>query len=407
MTPPTFRKDFSMKLTQHSIGTVMVPPGKAEIIVWDDDVPGFGLRTYSGGSAAWIFQFRIGTKQRRMKLGSAKAITAQDARKTAARLHAQTMLGRDPAGEKIEARSRIVETFGAILKPYLTRKQGETKPRAYTEIERHLLKHAKPVHTAELGKIERRTVATLLTALATNSGPHVANSVRSSFSSFFGWAMREGLAESNPMIGTNKAVTEGSRDRVLANDELRLIWNALDDSAYSDILRLLTLTAARRNEIGDLRWSEVNLGQAVISLPAERTKNSRPFDIHLSPMALAILRDRPRRAGSECVFTAGANGFRGWSKLKIELDARIGAIAPWRLHDLRRTVSTRMHDELGIAPHIVEAVLNHVSGHRSGVAGVYNRATYSKEKAIALARWAERLGAIVSGEPSVVVPMRR
>jgi integrase len=92
----------------------------------------------------------------------------------------------------------------------------------------------------------------------------------------------------------------------------------------------------------------------------------------------------------------------------VGLDARIagkGAIAPWRLHDLRRTVSTRMHDELGIPPHIVEAVLNHVSGHRAGVAGVYNRALYAREKAVALARWAEHLGAIVRGERSKVVAM--
>ena len=90
------------------------------------------------------------------------------------------------------------------------------------------------------------------------------------------------------------------------------------------------------------------------------------------------------------------------------LDARIatkGTVSPWRLHDLRRTVSTMIHDELGIAPHIVEAVLNHISGHRAGVAGVYNRAVYAKEKAVALARWAEHLGAIVGGERSKVVAM--
>jgi hypothetical protein len=110
------------------------------------------------------------------------------------------------------------------------------------------------------------------------------------------------------------------------------------------------------------------------------------------------------------VFASGVHGYRGWANNKIALDANIaskGAISPWRLHDLRRTVSTRMHDELGIAPHIVEAVLNHVSGHKSGVAGVYNRAVYAKEKAIALARWAEHLVSIVSGEPSKVVAISK
>src|SRR5262249_21159035 len=154
------------------------------------------------------------------------------------------------------------------------------------------------------------------------------------------------------------------------DDELRSIWNALGNDPYGDIVRLLALTGQRRLEIGHLNWKEVDLGKGVISLPAERTKNSRPHDIPLSDPALAILKPRPRLAGSEHVFTSGPNDFPGWSNHKLALDTRIaskGAISPWRLHDLRRTVSTRMHDELGILPHIVEAVLNHVSGHRSGV----------------------------------------
>jgi integrase len=218
--------------------------------------------------------------------------------------------------------------------------------------------------------------------------------------------MREGLADSNAVIGTNKAVTKGARDRVLTDDELRLIWSALGDNKYDDVLRLLTLTGQRRLEIGGLRWSEVDFDKAVISLPAERTKNARPHDVPLSPAALSVLKARHRLAGRDHIF--GANGFAGWSNCKVLLDARIaskGAIPAWRLHDLRRTVSTMMHDELGIAPHIVEAVLNHVSGHRAGVAGVYNRALYAKEKAVALARWAEHLGAIVSGRSSKVVAM--
>jgi integrase len=262
----------------------------------------------------------------------------------------------------------------------------------------------------QLTAIDRRTVATLLTELAANNGPGLANSVRASLSAFFSWAMREGLADANPVIGTNRAVTKGARDRVLTDDELRLIWNTLSISTYGDIVRLLALTGQRRDEIGSLRWQEIDFDKAVISLPPERTKNSRPHDVPLSPAALAILKARPRLAGHEFVFSSAANGFFGWSDCKLALDARIagnGAIAPWRLHDLRRTVSTRMHDELAIPPHIVEAVLNHVSGHRSGVAGVYNKATYSKEKAIALARWAEHLSAIVGGERSKVVAISK
>jgi integrase len=148
----------------------------------------------------------------------------------------------------------------------------------------------------------------------------------------------------------------------------------------------------------------------MIALPAERTKNGKPHDIPLSDAALAILKARPHFVGRDYVFGTGVNGYLGWSNYKLALDARItakGAIPEWRLHDLRRTVSTKMHDELGIAPHIVEAILNHVSGHRAGVAGTYNRAAYAKQKAEALVRWAEHLAAIVSGERSKVVAISK
>jgi len=161
----------------------------------------------------------------------------------------------------------------------------------------------------------------------------------------------------------------------------------------------------RRDEIGSLRWFEINFDKAVISLPPERTKNSRPHDVPLTDAALSILKARPRLAGQEYVFTTGANGYRGWSNNKVTLDGRIGTIAPWRLHDLRRTCATRMAD-IGVLPHIIEACLNHVSGHKAGVAGTYNRSTYEKEKRHALNLWAEYLASIVAGERSKVVPIR-
>jgi len=396
-----------MRLTKINLSKVSVPQGKNEIIQFDDTVPGFGLRVRSGGSATWVFQYRIGAKQRRISLGSAKAISAQGARTRATELHARTKLGQDPGGEKIENRIRAVETFGAVLRPYLAHKKAELKARTYAEVERHLLQHAKRLHGMQVTLIDRRTVAALLAELAANNGRSVSNSVRASLSSFFSWAMREGLAEANPVIATNKAAANGARDRVLSDSELRSIWNALGTTGYGDIVRLLALTGQRRDEIGSLRWQEIDFDKAVISLAAERTKNGKPHDIPLSAAALDILKNRPRFAVREYVF--GANGFAGWSNCKRELDARIsakGAIWPWRLHDLRRTVSTRLHDELGVQPHIVEAVLNHVSGHKGGVAGVYNRAQYAKEKAVALAHWAEHLMAIVGGGRSKVVSIK-
>src|SRR5262249_38680865 len=129
-----------MRLTKINISKVVVPSGKSEIIEFDDDVPGFGLRVRAGGSAIWIFQYRQGSKQRRLSLGSAAAITAQNARERAS-LHARVRLGEDPAGQKIESRTRAVETLGSILRPFLLVKKAALKPRSYVEVERHLLLH--------------------------------------------------------------------------------------------------------------------------------------------------------------------------------------------------------------------------------------------------------------------------
>jgi integrase len=164
---------------------------------------------------------------------------------------------------------------------------------------------------------------------------------------------------------------------------------------------MLILTGQRRDEIGGLRWDEVR--DDTVVLPGDRTKNRRPHVVPLSAPAQAILAGRPRT--SEFVF----NNLRSWAYGKQRLDGRLAAagvkLEKWIQHDLRRSVATGTA-ELGIAPHIVEAVLNHVSGHKAGIAGVYNRATYEKEKRAALAMWADHVMAAVEGQASNVVPLR-
>ena len=152
-----------------------------------------------------------------------------------------------------------------------------------------------------------------------------------------------------------------------------------------------------------MRWSEIDHAKSLIALSGERTKNGRPHDVPLSPAAVTIMERQPRRVGRELVFGERAGPFQGWSKAKAALDKAIaknsaenGRVAPWRLHDVRRTVATRMAD-LGIQPHVVEAVLNHVSGHKAGVAGIYNRSVYAAEKRAALDIWGN-LVLVIAGE---------
>lgn len=393
-----------MKLEQKSVNTLDLPKGKTETIIFDNDVPGFGLRIRRGGARTWVYQFKLGVQQRRITLGSATALSLAQVRKTASELHAKVRLGRDPAGEKAEGRVRAGETMAAALQSYLTLQRTRLKPLSVVQVERHLGKHAKPLHGLQLGKIGRREVAARLAAITARSGPVESNRVRASLSAFFAWAIREGLIDANPVVGTGRH-EEKSRERVLNDDELKAIWTATaDDGDYCAIVRLLMLTAARANEIGALRWSEVFADR--IALPPGRTKNSRPHLLPLAPVARAILDGRPRQPDRDFVFgRREERPFTGWSVSKMALDGKLSGVAPWVHHDLRRSAATRMA-ELGVQPHIIEAVLNHVSGHKAGVAGIYNRASYEREKAAALARWADALMAIVGGRAPKVVLLR-
>jgi integrase len=392
---------FTVKLNQRVVDMLELPAGKTEVIHFDDDLP-FGIRIRATGARTFVFQYKFGARHRRITLGNVAALPFVQARKIAGELYAKVRLGLDPAGEKDEARIRVAETVGAALEFYLPHKRQNMRPRSYVETERHLLRHCKPLHKLPLVKVDRRAIAARLAAITTNNGPSAANRVRDSLQAFFGWAIAQGWIDNNPVVGTaiNK---ERTRERVLSDSDLAAIWAATEsNSAYNNIVRLLMLLGQRRNEIGGLKFSEVFDDKIV--LPSTRTKNHREHIVPLSPPAQAILAERQRK--SEFVFGhLPGRPFGGFGKAKQQLDQRIRAsgveIENWALHDMRRTVATRMA-EIGIQPHIIEAVLNHV-GHKAGVHGIYNRATYHKEKATATLRWSEYLLGVVEGRDDLKV----
>jgi integrase len=391
-----------MKLNDRTVtaSSPALPAGKSETIFFDDDAPGFGLRLRSGGSRAWVYQYWLGNRSRRMTLGKWPRLSAKHARELVDSLAAKVALGQDPAEEKFESRARK-ESFDEIAAAYLAAQAISLKPRSLAEVERHLTVHARPLHSRPIANIERRDVAELLRAIAAERGPVAANRVRSSISAMFSWAMKEGTAEANPAAFTNKQ-DEHSRERVLSPGELREIWAVLPPGDYGTIIKLLILTGQRRTEIGDLHWSEISAKRGTITLPPERVKNSRAHTIPMSAEVRSIIKAR-KANGRDFVFGFGNGGFSGWSRCKERLDAAINAkrkkpMEPWTLHDLRRTAATMMAD-LGIQPHIIEATLNHASGHKDGVAGIYNRAKYETEMQVALSRWGRRVNEIV-GEGS-------
>ena len=154
---------------------------------------------------------------------------------------------------------------------------------------------------------------------------------------------------------------------------------------------MLVLTGQRRQEIGGLQWSEVDFERNLVVLPPERSKNNRQHELPISTQVRTILERQPRR--NKWVF---GRRWLSWGNPKANLDAKLDGVAPWRLHDLRRSCATGMA-ELGVLPHVIEAVLNHVSGHKSGVAGIYNRAKYADEMRSALQRWADRVDTLTQG----------
>jgi integrase len=192
---------------------------------------------------------------------------------------------------------------------------------------------------------------------------------------------------------------------VLSNVEISKVWTAAEaaNEPFTSVLRLLLLTGCRRDEIACLEWSEVSDDCMTITLSGARTKNARPFTAIWPPLARDLITAQPRDGKYVFSTNGGIAPVSGWSRAKRRVDAAAG-IAPWVIHDLRRTCATGMA-EIGVPPHIVEAVLNHVSGAKAGVAGTYNRAAYSAEKKIALEQWASYLETIVSGQKKIV-PIR-
>ena len=381
---------------------------KPDETIWDaghnEGVRGFGIRRQRG-DAVYVLKYRVFGRQRFVTIGRhGSPWTPETARREAKRLLGLVASGKDPQADKIEARAKAADTLGKVADDYLKYAKKKQKPRSYSETKRHLLINWKPLHVASVFHLHRRHIAARLAQIETERGAVSAARARAALSAMFNWAMREGFdIPANPVFGTNRPAEPKSRQRVLTDNELAEIWPARRDDDHGRIIKLLALTGQRRDEVGGMRWSEIDEGKKLWTIASPRTKNHREHMVPLSNSALALIAASPRRADRDYVFGEGPRrngghhrGFSGWSKAKAALDQRILEIRqradpkpkclPWRLHDLRRTCATVMADRLGVSPYIVEAVLNHVSGHKAGVAGVYNRAKYEAEMRHALQR---------------------
>ncbi|WP_438275135.1 tyrosine-type recombinase/integrase [Nitrobacter sp.] len=413
--------------------------------------PGLRLVVQPSGAKSWAFRYERSDGQRvKLTLGRAAgpgALTLQQARDAANDARRLRSTGGDPADQKravrktemarIEAEEKEArrrdDTVALVLDRYYRDKVNAMK--SGPELKRLLTKELSPWAKRRVDDIDRTDAIKLIDAIKDRGAPVHANRVRAFTRTFFGWCVDKALIENNPFERTKPVTVEVARDHVLSDDELRLVMLALDqmDWMWRALYRLLILTGQRRDEVAGMVWTEVDLDKSLWKLPAARAKNNREHIIPLPPAAVAILRDLPRVQiaatvnGVEKIVdspfvltTTGKTPVSGFSKAKGHLDKAIAEVArkeakkrdgdvvevaPWRIHDLRRTMASGMA-RLGVAVAVTEKVLNHVSGTFAGIVGVYQRHDFLAEKRHALNLWADHVASLTSERESNVVRLK-
>lgn len=378
------------KLPTPSTGVAQHPDGK---------IPGFGVRVTASGVKSFYLAYRHLGQSRRLNLGRYPATSLQKARGKAFAALSELEEGRDPSGD----RGTKAEGFAAALDAFVTT-HCQRHNRASTAAETERLLRVYFLLAWQRRSVESITKADVAAALEPVMKRGSIGAARHAFAALrklFNWMVEQGMLETSPCAGMKAPGKAGSRDRVLTDDELKTIWASAFAIGYpfGPIVQLLMLTAQRRGEVVGMMWDDIDFAKGVWTIPGERTKNSKPHAVPLTDSAIAILKSAPRTF-SPYVFPARGKPhqpYSGYSKGKRELDATAG-LHDWTLHDLRRTAATGMA-RLGVAPHVVERVLNHVSGTFAGVAGIYNRFRYEDEMREALTTWERQVLALVGDEP--------
>jgi integrase len=274
-----------MKLTGSTIGDLACPPGKTEATYFCDELPGFGYRIRASGVKRWVVQYELHGHTRRVTIGSPDVFGAEEARRIARQTLAKVRLGTDPAAEKAEAKIEAKLTVGSVVDDFLADREGKLRPSSMAALKRDLLRWWAPLHRMPLNAVTRRHVAVHLVG-----PPTAAGRARVSLMGFFSWAIKQGLIETNPVINTpipNEHVRP--RERVLSDAELIAIWRACGDDAYGKIVKLLILTGCRRQEVGSMRWDELQQETGLWTIPGERTKNHKAHTLPLPEMAWSII----------------------------------------------------------------------------------------------------------------------
>ena len=352
-------------------------PNEGAAIYYDDNLAGFGVRVSEGGTKSFVLTH--GPRRKRETIGRVGIISLQDARAVAKRRLAEYTLGKE---EITPIRwEDAVEEYLADVRPQLKR-------RTYKDYE-YYLGHYLRYGQTKLSALTPRDIREKIENLSDT--PAVKHRTFGVLRAFLGWAYRAHYIEHNPLARMKAPPPSRSRERVLSDAEIKAIWNALDDAIYGRIVKLLLLTGQRRGEIAALTGSMI--GTDTITLPSENTKNGRLHVIPLGATAASVL--GRQRLPKTLYFPARGKStpFNGYSKAKKDLDERCG-VSDWTLHDLRRTFASGLAS-LGVPLHVIERLLNHVSGSFGGIVGVYQRYNFMPEMRSAIQLWETHIEALM------------
>ena len=390
-----------MRLIEKTVKGLKAPL-KGNVVAWDSEVPGFGLRLTAGGAKSFILNYRNrdGT-QRRLTIGRFPSLSATAARQQARELKAKVELGGDPLAAQGEHRRAL--TFRGLVDLFAERhlanmKQGQ-------ETERYLRRYAIPSFgKLKAAGVKRQEIIHLVEKKATTA-PVAANRLLSSIRRMYNWGIRRGLIESNPCALTQPPTVEKSRDRVLSDDEIREFWMNVDSaSRMSDgvrtALRLLLVLGQRPSEICGMEWTELDAKRGWWEIPGERTKSERVHRIPITALAAELIGKQPK-----------TNAWVFSSSLKsrpLQVHALSHALRHNREHfglqrftphDLRRTCASHLA-AVGVERFLIGRVLNHADRE---ITGIYDRYSYDKEKRRALEKWERKLRSIIGTPPAAKV----
>jgi integrase len=384
------------------------PPATGQVEYWDALTPGFGVRISYGGRKAFQALTRIDGRLQRFTLGSYPKLTLVEARDQAERIIKDAAKGVSPKDREAEERSKAQaarrNTVASVAEEFMADHAKNLRTRE--EMQRMVNVDLLPAWGGKpIAGITRADVKALIREKA-RKAPIAANRLLSLVSKIFTWALDEEIVQASPAVRLKRPGEEQERERSLTDDEIKTLWPVFTSLGYpfGHGLKFLLVTGQRRGEVGGMKWEEID-GEGW-NLPGARAKSKQGHRVPLSTLALEILEQCPRIGDYVFMSGRGAEPLEGWDGAKRRADSFLAKpIAPWRIHDLRRTMATQMRS-IGIDRLIVSKLLNHAE---SGITKTYDRYAADPEKAAAMKRWAQRLRQIISGEKleKVVLLQRR